>query len=365
MTPKNDITDILSLLAPGKKLRDGIDLIISANLGALIFLTDNAEEHLSKGLIQLGFVIDTEFEPERMYELAKMDGAIVLNKDATKILYANAQLNPSSNIPSFQTGMRHRTAERMAKQTDEILIAVSKRRNQVSIYYGTNSRVLYPETIILPRLNQEIAVAQRYKQSFFELLSEINIAEMENRVILSTVVEAISKGFMTLKVAQKAEKYLLELGEAAESSKLEINEIYRITPRYLGALIMDYSKDLLDFQYPQEALKLFDGFKTEEFLNMKLISQKLGYDIETENDLEEFFVTPRGFRLLYSTRIPSIIVRNVVETFKNLETLMKANMDELINVPGIGKKRAERINRAIRRKNEFSEKLSSEMEDHK
>ncbi|WGS64160.1 DNA integrity scanning diadenylate cyclase DisA [Marinitoga aeolica] len=360
---KDTFSEILSSLAPGKKLRTGIDLIISANLGALIFLTDNADEHLEKGLIQLGFIIDTDFEPERLYELAKMDGAIVLNKDATKILYANAQLNPSSNIPSFQTGMRHRTAERMAKQTNEILIAVSKRRNQVSIYQGNNSRVLYPEIIILPRLNQEIAVAQRYKQSFFELLSEINIAEMENRVILSNVVEAISKGFMTLKVAEKAEKYLLELGEAAESSRLEINEIYRITPRYLGALIMDYSKNLLDYQYPQDSLSLFDGLKTEDFLNMKIIAQKLGYEIETENDLEEFFVSPRGFRLLYSTRIPSIIVRNVVETFKNLDTLMKANMEELINVPGIGKKRAERINRAIKRKSEFSEKLSSEMEE--
>ncbi|OQY08762.1 MAG: DNA integrity scanning protein DisA [Marinitoga sp. 4572_148] len=207
---KDFFSDALNFLAPGKKLRTGIDLIISANLGALIFLTDNPEEHLENGLIQLGFVIDADFEPERLYELAKMDGAIVLNKDATKILYANAQLNPSSNIPSFQTGMRHRTAERMAKQTNEILIAVSKRRNQVSIYkeslYKESfSRILYPEIIILPRLNQEIAVAQRYKQAFFELLSEINISEMENRVILSNVIEAISKGFMTLKVAEKAE----------------------------------------------------------------------------------------------------------------------------------------------------------------
>ena len=109
--------EILKMIAPGTELRLGLENILKAKTGALIVVSD-AKEVLD--LVDGGFNINQEYTASRLYELAKMDGAIVLSEDLKKILYANAQLIPSSSIATNETGTRHRTAERTAKQTREI-----------------------------------------------------------------------------------------------------------------------------------------------------------------------------------------------------------------------------------------------------
>ncbi|HEY8542381.1 MAG TPA: DNA integrity scanning diadenylate cyclase DisA, partial [Pseudothermotoga sp.] len=128
----DDLLSKIALLSPGTKLRKALDDIISANLGALLFFVDDPQKY--EDIIQGGFDLDCAFSPERLYELAKMDGAIVISEDLSKILFANVHLVPDPMIPTLETGMRHRTAERVAKQTGQMVVAISKRRNVISLY---------------------------------------------------------------------------------------------------------------------------------------------------------------------------------------------------------------------------------------
>ncbi len=345
-----EFTKIMNFLAPGKPLRKGIDRILEADLGALIFLASNPEQYFEDGLIQLGFTLISDFLPEKIYELAKMDGAIVINNDATKILYANAQLNPDKNIPSSQTGMRHRTAEKIANQTGDVTIAVSKRRNAVSVFHKKKRHELLPEGIIFERLNQEITIAQRYKQTFFKQIEYLNNEEARKTVSLSDVAEILSKGLVTIKITQGVDKYLSELGEISGSVKLEYEEILRSIPKFVGAIIMDYHIEDLDYQKSEDSIELFDDVKLDDLVNLYTISRKLGYEVSSDDELEERNIVPRGYRILYSTKLPTIAVKNVVENFENLPNLMEASYEDLTNVTGIGKRRAEIILGALNRK---------------
>ncbi|PNR97967.1 DNA integrity scanning diadenylate cyclase DisA [Petrotoga olearia] len=352
---------IFDLLAPGKPIRKGIDRIMEANLGALLFFCSQPEKYLKEGLIHLGFRLDSDFLPEKIYELSKMDGAIVLNYDGTKILAANTQLNPDKNIPSSETGMRHKTAEKVSIQTGDLTVAVSKRRNIVSVYYNKIKYELLPENVLFARLNQEITIAQRYRQNFMNLLDYLNIEEARGNVSLSDVVEILSKGLLTIKIVQKAEKYLLELGEIAGSAKLEYEEILRTIPKDVGAVIMDYSSENLKYQKPEDATDIFKELDVNDLVDPFTIAKTLGYiDVSSEDDLEETTLTSRGYRILYSTRLPTTAVKKVVESFKNLQELMNATFEELTNVSGIGKRRAEIILGALNKKKREKEELEQE-----
>jgi diadenylate cyclase len=346
---------IMDFLAPGKPLRKGIDRIIEANLGALIFLASHPEEYLEDGLIQLGFTLNSDFLPEKVYELAKMDGAIVLNNEATRILFANVQLNPDKNIASSQTGMRHRTAEKISNQTGDITIAVSKRRNAVSVFYKKKRHELLPEGIIFERLNQEITIAQRYKQSFFKQIEYLNNEESRKTVTLSDVAEILSKGLLTIRITQGVDKYLSELGEISGSVKLEYEEILKSIPKFVGAIIMDYHIEDLEYQKSEDSIEIFKDIKMDELVNLYTISRMLGYEVSSDDELEERNIVPRGYRILYSTKLPTVAVKNVVENFENLPNLMEASYEDLTNVTGIGKRRAEIILGVLNRKKKESD----------
>ncbi|WP_121957519.1 DNA integrity scanning diadenylate cyclase DisA [Petrotoga sp. 9PWA.NaAc.5.4] len=352
---------IFSILAPGKPVRSGIDRILEANLGALLFFSSDAEDHLKKGLIHLGFKIDCEFLPEKVYELSKMDGAIILNVDGTKILYANALLNPDETISSSETGMRHKTAEKISVQTGDLAVAISKRRNVISAYYDKIKHELLPENVLFARLNQEITIAQRYRQNFMSLVEYLNLEEAKGEVSLDYVVETLSKGLLTIKITQRAEKYLLELGEIAGSAKIEHEEILRSMPKLVGAIIMDYSSENIKCQRPEEAVDIFNNYSIDTLVKPLEIAKVLGYDIASEDELEEEKLTSRGYRILYSTKLPSIAIKNVIENFKTLPELMKATYDELTDISGIGKRRAKIILDAINKKRKGKDFSLSEL----
>ena len=107
----------LKSIAPGTPLREGLEHILRAKTGALIVVSDSPT---IMALVDGGFAIECDYSPAHLYELAKMDGALVLSQDGKKIRYANAQLIPDSSIPSAETGTRHRTAERVANQSGEL-----------------------------------------------------------------------------------------------------------------------------------------------------------------------------------------------------------------------------------------------------
>ena len=108
---EDTMVDILKMIAPGTEIRLGLENILKSKTGALIVIGDSKEV---LDIVDGGFFINVDYTASRLYELAKMDGAIVLSSDLKKILYANAQLIPSYLIPTKETGTRHRTAERLS-----------------------------------------------------------------------------------------------------------------------------------------------------------------------------------------------------------------------------------------------------------
>ena len=149
---EDNITEILKLIAPGTPIRDGLESILRAKTGALLLITDNNE--VIKEVVDGGFTINEEYTSSKLYELAKMDGAIVLSGDLKRILYANAQLIPSHEIPTLETGTRHRTAERTAKQTGELVISISQRRSIITVFKGNDRYILEDTDVVLNKANQ-------------------------------------------------------------------------------------------------------------------------------------------------------------------------------------------------------------------
>src|SRR5690242_2994655 len=135
----------LAAVAPGRPLREGLDRILQANMGALIIVGDGPDV---LAICSGGFLLDAEFSPQRLSELAKMDGAIILAPDASRIARANVHLVPNPNTPTTETGTRHRTAERVARSLDVMVISVSEDMSIIACYVGDQKHPLEP----IPRL---------------------------------------------------------------------------------------------------------------------------------------------------------------------------------------------------------------------
>src|SRR5687768_18122977 len=154
------LIEALAAVAPGQPLREGLDRILQANMGALIVVGDGPEV---LAICSGGFLLDAEFSPQRLSELAKMDGAIVLASDASRIARANVHLVPNPNVPTSETGTRHRTAERVARSIDVPVISVSEDMSLVAVYRGDMKHPLEPIPRLLNRSNQALQPLERYK----------------------------------------------------------------------------------------------------------------------------------------------------------------------------------------------------------
>ncbi|MGH3345971.1 MAG: DNA integrity scanning diadenylate cyclase DisA, partial [Nocardioides sp.] len=164
------LREALASIAPGTALRDGLERILRGRTGALIVLGhDKVVESICTG----GFLLDVPFTSTGLRELAKMDGAIVVDKDVTRIIRAATHLRPDQNIPSEETGTRHRTAERAARQTGLPVISVSQSMQIIAAYVGETRHVLEDSGQILSRANQALATLERYKLRLDEVSSTL------------------------------------------------------------------------------------------------------------------------------------------------------------------------------------------------
>ena len=214
--------DILKLVAPGTKIREGLENILKAKTGALIVVGDSKE---ILDIVDGGFNIDVEYSSSKLYELAKMDGAIVLSGDLKKILIANAQLIPSSEIITNETGTRHRTAERTAKQTGALVISVSQRRNIITIFKGNIRYVLEDTSKVITKANQALQTVEKYKKVFDSKLSLLNEYEFNDIVTLENVIVAIQRAEMVMKVAEEVKLAIYELGEEGRLLQMQLDEL--------------------------------------------------------------------------------------------------------------------------------------------
>ena len=206
---ESNLSRILKKIAPGTDIREGLDNILKAKTGALLLITD--DESVIEEVVDGGFYIDEEYNSSKLYELAKMDGAIVLSGDFKRILFANAQLIPSHSIPTVETGTRHRTAERTAKQTGELVISISQRRNIITVFKEGERYILEDTDIVLSKANQAIQTLERYKKVFDNKLSILNEYEFNDIVTLDNVITAIQRAEMVMQIVGDIEKQIDEL----------------------------------------------------------------------------------------------------------------------------------------------------------
>ncbi|MVP02286.1 MULTISPECIES: DNA integrity scanning diadenylate cyclase DisA [Paenibacillus] len=343
-TKRDVMSQLLQLVAPGTPFRDGLENVLRAKTGALIVVGCSPEV---MEVVDGGFSINCDFSPNYLYELAKMDGAIILNEDGKKILYANTQLVPSSSIPSIETGIRHRTAERVAKQTNKLVVSISQRRNIITLYQGNLRYSLKDIGVILTKANQAIQTLDRYKTELDQSLINLGASEFEELVTLHDVTNAIQRVEMVLRIKNELNRYITELGTEGRLISMQLEELVGNTELEERLLLKDYVRELSEDKIKDILLGL-KRLSSEELLDPHHIIRLLGYP-HTSSIVEEL-VSPRGFRVLNKIpRLPSIIIHNLVEKFGRLPHITVASIEELDEVDGIGEVRARAIKQGLRR----------------
>lgn len=334
-----ELLEKIKLIAPGTPLRKALDDILRAKMGALVVMLDDLDRYSET--VQGGFRLNISFEPEYLYELAKMDGAIAISEDASKIYAANVQLVPDPFIPTQETGTRHRTAERFAKQFGKVTIAVSRRRNVITLYYKGYRYVVNDINFVISKVNQAINTLEKYRKNFDRLLSELDITELENRTSLSDVTRVMEKGIMVMKISEELKPYLVELGDEGRLAKMQIEELTENVEDLLELLVMDYSSE--DLERPDTS-KIIENLVKDPSIDLVKIARSLGYNVQSVLQLDDVSIEARGYRLLkYLAKIPMSVSRKVVETFHGIFEISHASQEDLKKVEGIGDKRAKAI----------------------
>lgn len=336
-----ELMDILKLMAPGTQLREGLENILRAKTGGLIVIGDS-EDVLKT--VDGGFNINADYSPAYVYELAKMDGAIVISSDLKRILYANTQLMPDASLQTCETGTRHRTANRMAKQTGCILVAISQRRNIITVYKGDLKYILRDSSVILAKANQAIQTLEKYVSVLDRIMINLNLLEFQDLVTLFDVVTAIQRTEMVMRIVEEMQRYICELGNEGRLISMQLNELVKDVEEEGILLIRDYCEKDLDFNSIYEDLQ---KFSSEDLINLDYISKNLGYN---GVPLVDTLISPRGYRMLNKVpRLPSSVIENVVKHFHELQRVMKASYEQLDNVEGIGEARANAIKNGLKR----------------
>lgn len=340
----------LALMAPGTALRDGLERILRGNTGALIVLGfDKTVETLCTG----GFTLDVEFSATRLRELCKMDGAVVLTNDGARIVRAAVHLMPDSTIPSEESGTRHRTAERVAKQTGCPVISVSQSMRIIGLYVNGTRHVLDESAAILSRANQALATLERYKARLDEVAGTLSALEIEDLVTVRDAMVVVQRMEMVRRIADEVEGYVIELGTDGRLLALQLDELMAGVDADRTLIVRDYLPEGEPPAHPAEAMSSLDELSAGELLDLTAVSAALGHVGGTE--LLDSSISPRGYRLLGRVpRLPGAIVDRVVEHFGSLQRLLGATVDDLQEVEGVGSTRARGVREGLSRLAEVS-----------
>ena len=341
------MTELLKLIAPGTPIRDGLENILRAKTGALLLITDNND--VIKDVVDGGFYINEEYTSSRLYELAKMDGAIVLSGDLKRILFANAQLIPSRDIETMETGTRHRTAERTAKQTGELVISISQRRNIITIFKGNFRYILEDTNAVLNKANQGIQTLERYRKVFDNKLSILNEYEFNDIVTLKNVIDVIQRAEMVRRISDEIKRQIYELGNDGRLVNMQLEELMGGLEKEETLIIKDYLAPVKGRKKrtAEDVMGELSQIQYEDMTKEGTIAKLLGYG--TFDNYDEVGVYTRGYRILNKIpRMPSNIVENLVASFKSFQHILAADIESLDEVDGIGEVRARTIKQSLR-----------------
>src|ERR671923_862430 len=333
----------LEMVAPGTPVREGIDNIVHARTGGLIVIGDPDELAF---LFSGGIKLDIDYTPAILYQLAKMDGAIALNGNATKIAWANVQLMPDPTILSSETGTRHRTAERVSKQTDALVVAISERRDVVSLYLGGMKYILQDIPAVLAKANQGLATLDKYRARLDSVSTRLTQLEFEGGAVLYDILSVLQRAELVTRMAAEVERYIIELGAEGRLIEMQLEETVVGVMADRAALIRDYST-VDSEEVLERTLRELAVLPHQELIDFGRLAELLGYDRKL-NTLD-YSVSPRGYRALSAIpRLPRLVVQKVVHRFADLESILAAPQEELASVDGVGDARAREIREGLR-----------------
>jgi diadenylate cyclase len=346
------LRDTLATVAPGTPLRDGLERILRGRTGGLVVLGyDKLVESICSG----GFELDIEFQATRLRELAKMDGGIILNAGAGQIHRAAVHLMPDSSILSDEMGTRHRTAERVAKQTGHPVISVSQSMNIIALYVADRRYVLEDSAAILSRANQALATLERYKMRLDEVSGTLSALEIEDLVTVRDAAAVAQRLEMVRRIATEIDGYVVELGSDGRLLRLQLDEL-------IGGVETDREMVIRDYLPPgsgrkaksqQQVENELDALTDTDLLDLTLVAKALGHS-STADGLDAS-ISPRGYRLLARVpRLPNTVVDRLVDHFGGLQRLLAAGIDDLQTVEGVGEARARTVREGLSRLAESS-----------
>ncbi len=338
----------LQMIAPGTPLREAIENIVRARTGALLVFADEQE---IRPIISGGIDIDVSLRPMILYELAKMDGAILLDRAGTHIIHANVQLMPDASIESQETGTRHRTAERVAKQLGVVAISISAARDVVTIYVDHMRYIMDPLRVILSKADQALQTLERFKHRLNQVTSTLSALEFQERVTLFDVSTVLQRIEMVLTLSHLIERYMIELGTEGRLVELQMEELLHSVREDRMAVLADYLPDPTPGRV-DTARKALIALSSDELISLESIGMILGYP-PSENVLETH-VRARGLRMLQ--RVPRVnkeAVDSVLKRYKTLQAVIDAPAEELAALPGVGPERAHEIKEGLLRLRDF------------
>jgi diadenylate cyclase len=342
------ILTAVARIAPGMPLRQAIDDVIRSREGALIVVGEPAELSF---MFSGGIELDQPFTPQLLYELSKMDGAIVVDTANSRITHANVQLMPDPTIPSNETGTRHRTAERVAKQTNALVISISQQRETVTLFVEQSRYQLEPIADLLAKTNQAVATLETYRTRLDQVLTRLTALEFQNAVMLDDVVVVLQRAELTTRMADYIERACTELGAEGRLIRMQLEEQVSEVPAEKAALVYDYHADG-GVERVAEALEALAELPYQQLLEFELLAV-LGYPATT-NPLDQA-VAPRGYRVLtHIPRLPEGVIQRLVGELGSLDGIVGASQRDLEAVDGVGAVRAREIREGLRRLQEHN-----------
>lgn len=346
--PSTAMLDALAAVAPGRALREGIDRILQSGMGALVVIGDGPEV---LGICSGGFLLDAAFSPQRLSELAKMDGAIVLASDASRIARANVHLVPNPNVPTSETGTRHRTAERVARSINVPVISVSEDMSIIAVYIGDEKQQLVPVPRLLDRANQAMKTLERYKERYVAVANDLTTLEVAGRVTVRDVVAMMQRTEMVLRLAEEIELDIIELGIDGRLFRLQLEEAIAGVAEDRRAVVLDYLHEENDW-HVDDAVADLVRLDMEQLLDLTEVAKVL--HLRDAGDLDAV-VEAKGYRLLSRVpRLPDSVIERIVERFGSLVAILRATERELELVDGVGDQRARAITEGLARQIESS-----------
>lgn len=336
---------VLGTVAPGTPLRDGLERILRGNTGALVVLGfDPTVEELCTG----GFPLDVPFAATRLRELAKMDGAVVLSSDGSRVLRAATHLMPDPAIPTEESGTRHRTAQRVAIQTGYPVISVSQSMRIISLYLGPRRHVLESSGDMLGRANQAIATLERYKSRLDEVSNTLSALEIEDLVTARDATMVSQRLEMVRRIADEITGYVIELGTDGRLLALQLDELMAGVDTERELIARDYAPTGRRGRTAEQVVAELSDLTSTDLLDLTAVARALGFGLIPE--VLDAPASPRGYRLLARVpRLPPTIIDRVVDHFGGLQKLLAATVEDLLAVEGVGEARARTVREAISR----------------